>query len=657
MTYGDVVIAVVSEPRGQHSHGYCEYVLSIINHSHDRSHVVTLRMPQDSFGYYTEFIRSLTRTVEVGPDSAARVSLLQPYYPAMTGSGVKVAVDGRTYDEIVPLAPAASLLGVGGRFFPAGGGSMAVAGTSPLIRVSKGVPVEFRVHAAETPAPDIHGAGMVPGMPGARTVLQSQLEQDPAPLQEWSANWLGYSRYDGIVVTAGELAAAPEGVRTAVWQYAEAGGTLLVLGKDVAVPPAWKGRRHESTGLTCYQTAFGRCVVAADDRFPSWPAERWTLLGELWHDTSDAWNMMASAADANRRFRIVDDVQIPVRGLFVLMLAFSILIGPVNLWFLARRNRRMWLLWTVPGISLLTCLLVFGYMVASEGWGGHLRTEGLTLLDETTHRATSIGWTGFYAPLTPGDGLHFSTGTEVLWQKGQDGMGYRYGRSSTTPCTSDWSRDQHLASGWVSARIPSHFKLRKSETGRRERLTVERAADGTLTAVNGLGADVIKLWVCDDSGSLYTAAGVAAGARVALVPQGRSLRGEQPQALRDLVRNDTWLVGTAPSPSTGTMTYGFKTPVAPATAAVMMPKPTSPGPFPKVAPPPATQKPTVPTTAPPPLEPRAAPVTDLTRFLGRRMYLAELDGDPFLEDGLAGARSRQCHCRVLGILRGPDDGN
>src|SRR6185437_8473274 len=38
-------------------------------------------------------------------------------------------------------------------------------------------------------------------------------------------------------------------------------------------------------------------------------------------------------------------------------------------------------------------------------------------------------------------------------------------------------------------------------------------------------------------------------------------------------------------------------------------------------------------------------------YLGPRCYLAELEGAPFVEDGLASPRTRRCHAIVLGILR------
>src|SRR5205823_12860439 len=114
-------------------------------------------------------------------------------------------------------------------------------------------------------------------------------------------------------------------------------------------------------------------------------------------------------------------------------------IGPVNISLLSRWKRRIWLLWTVPLLSGFTVLAVFGYMLLSEGWSRHLRIETITVLDESTLRAATVGWTAFYSPVTPGDGLHFSYDTEVTLQgdagEMEDiyyGRGHRGGSSSRT---------------------------------------------------------------------------------------------------------------------------------------------------------------------------------------------------------------------------------
>src|SRR5262249_7915405 len=190
-------------------------------------------------------------------------------------------------------------------------------------------------------------------------------------------------------------------------------------------------------------------------------------------------------------------------------------IGPVNLVVLSRKKRRIWMLWTVPVISLLTCVAVFGYMLLVEGWEGHLRTEGVTILDESAHRATTLGWTGFYSPFTPSDGLSFGADTELSPQIEDD---YSY-RSGGTARTIDWTSEQHLGTGWASARTPAHFMVRKSEK-REERVTVDREAGGTLAMVNGLGEEIAQFWYADEQGRIHTAGPVPAGSQAALTPAG-----------------------------------------------------------------------------------------------------------------------------------------
>jgi hypothetical protein len=186
-------------------------------------------------------------------------------------------------------------------------------------------------------------------------------------------------------------------------------------------------------------------------------------------------------------------------------------------------KRKMWLLWTVPALSLLTCGLVFGYATFGEGFSAKGRTETLTILDETNHRATTIGLTGFYSPLTPSGGLHFSTQTEVSPELG-DSQDYRYSRrrpdSRLQGYSVDWTTDQHLTGPWVQARVPAHFAVRKCST-QRERLVVRRNPDGSMTATNGLGAAIEQLYVADASGRLWEASNIAAGAEATLATTSR----------------------------------------------------------------------------------------------------------------------------------------
>jgi hypothetical protein len=131
--------------------------------------------------------------------------------------------------------------------------------------------------------------------------------------------------------------------------------------------------------------------------------------------------------------------------------------------------------------------------------------------------------------------------------------------------------------------------LRKSET-RRERIQLER--QGTqLQALNGLGAPVKRLILCDSSGALLEATGIPPGGKTALAPSGKRSSADAP--LREL--SDALNVNTLGSPA-------------------------SPG---------------------------------LVSLLRPNTYLAELEGNPFIENGLgaksAGSRTT-AHALVYGVL-------
>jgi hypothetical protein len=462
------------------------------------------------------------------------------------------------------------------------------------------------------------------------------------PIELWMDSWLAYSRYDAVVVTGDDLATpAASAVQTALWQYAETGGSVLILG-TANVPPTWQKRKIDKEGLTIYHAGFGTILVCGDRRSARWPDERLWVVEKAWTDSAgNPWHQMTNATDANRVLRVVEDVGIPVRGLFALMLLFTIAIGPVNLWLLARKGRRLWMLWTVPAISLVTCLAVFGFMLLFEGWQGHLRTEGVTILDEKSQRAASIGWTGFYAPLTPGDGLHFRRDTEAVWQKVENDW-----RNNGASCTVDWSRDQHFASGWVSARVPSHFKLRKSEH-REERLAISRRPDGSLAVVNAFGADIRQLWVADARGQVYTAEEVTVGSPpVTLTPRGDLAAVKEPKTktpaeeaernpFRALFQGNTWL--SPPSnPAYPSSSGGTKSAFGPTRGGMTVKK----------------------TMAAPAAVPSGGgPAGDPVRYLAPGGYVAVLDGAPFFEEGLANAKTRKGKNLVIGILKDFDDAN
>jgi hypothetical protein len=422
------------------------------------------------------------------------------------------------------------------------------------------------------------------GVPDPRTVFTPS----PEPAQWATERWLGLSAFEGVALRGDQFDDLPAATRDALCRFVECGGGLLLVGPARQLPEGWKRRQDSPGGLTAYYPGFGRCLVTAQADPASWNPAQWRAALDTWQDSAQPWQHVRSANAANTAFPVVENRSVPVRGLFAGMLMFAILVGPVNIYVLARNKRRIWLLWTVPAFSLLTCAAVFGIMLLSEGWSGQARVEGVTVLDETSERAASVSWLGVYSPITPGDGLRFGHDTEVTPQLRVDyryGYGYREGRGGAI----DFSNDQHFESGWVKPLVPAYFALRGNEH-RKERLAVRREADGSLKAVNALKADLVNLWLADGKGKVYTAANVPAGKEVSL--KASELRAEgKAGAVREKAFAGDWLRS-------------------------------------------------------------AKALTDRPQeVLQPGTYLAVLDGAPFLEKGLRGARQRPGRSVVFGILK------
>jgi hypothetical protein len=323
------------------------------------------------------------------------------------------------------------------------------------------------------------------------------------PVQRWSPNWLGYGEYDFVVLTRADLDTMPPAVWGAIREWTQAGGRLIVVDDPKAAqpwapPPEWTGSKGT------YNAGLGRCARCAPGTF-DWGAYSRRL------ESAGIWNI-AGADDLNRHFRLTEVNTNSAKIMLALLLPVAVVIGPVNLYLLARRNKRIWMVLTVPVLSLAACGALLGYSLLSEGTRAWAKTVELTVLDERTHTASSIGYLALYSPLAQGGGLTFERCTEVTLQ----GTADMYGRVERKGGVVDWSNRQHLASGWVQARVPAFFQLRKSQT-RRERLSVSRQADGSLGVVNGLGVGIKQLWLCGDDGTVYGTSAIPAGQAAKLV--------------------------------------------------------------------------------------------------------------------------------------------
>jgi hypothetical protein len=573
--YDDVSVKVETVTEAHSPSGYDEYRVTVTNRSLTKSHRVTVDMWG---GSYLDNVSEVRRSVDVAPSSTATVSV----FIRVNGVGGvwRVTIDGERQREAV---------------------NVDTSRTSAWISHSQNAFYLLSSRDVEKMGL-MNEASVVEGFKNASGENEVAYLSYKSPTSEWSGNWVGYSGFDAVAITAAELREAPDAVRSALWRFAECGGSLLIIGAW-EIPPQWRSRRvlsieaeEEGVGAwkkvwlplpetaQTYNVGFGQATMVDAAAVTSLLPAHWKAVKLSWKNSRPTHedDRYGDIVDINNAFPVVDRIGIPVRGLFVLMLAFVVVIGPINLIWLARRRKKIWMLWTVPVIALVACLAVTGYALLGEGVSATSRLESFTILDESSHRATTVGWTAFYAPIAPREGLHFSYDTELAMVAPYH---WRY-RGGGADRTIDFSNDQHLDSGWVTARVPAYFKFRKSET-RRERVTVRRSGD-SISVVNGLGADISAFWLADRDGKIYSAKGVRAGAEAKLSLASFGIV-ENKAGLRGLFTAGEWL---------GEMKAAERAP---------------------------------------------------QRYLAPGCYLAALDTSPFVEEGLKGVETRKTRTLVYGV--------
>ncbi len=509
---GDIRIDIIAQPDGRTSNGYREHRIQLRNSGLD-ARQVCLRLVGDGHG--RTHLSEIKRTVDVGPGSSVIVALSQPPVP-MANSMLIVEPDRgkrvkRPFLNVFSHRP----------------GQMNYSdGHKVHLLLSRRIDKQVFEQHLERYADNQPGGLDHNDQP-------FELLRAESDTVGWSHSWLAYSCYEGVVLTGDELQAMPAEVRAALWRFVECGGVLTVLGGDAPTE-----RRIDTTELPLKQlrvhyAGFGVCIHCRGATAKALTHAQIATFVRHWLNSAKPWQDKPGLAGAHHTFPVIEKINVPTRGFFLIMILFALISGPVNIFLLSRINRRIWLLVTTPLLSLATCLIVIVYALASEGWLPEVRVTGVTILDQRTHHAISIGIQGYYTPLPLSDGLHFSAATELTPLLAQDD----YGGAGRTV---DWTHDQHLRRGWIQPRVPAYFMVRQHAL-RRERLKIRAAKDNTVTVVNGLGVALLSVTYMDATGRLYEHNGyVAAGAEATLafkdLPRTMTKR-----HLRDYYRDIAWV--------------------------------------------------------------------------------------------------------------------
>jgi hypothetical protein len=191
---------------------------------------------------------------------------------------------------------------------------------------------------------------------------------DPRELPE---DWRAYAGFDAIALTDSDWSDASPGARNAILRWNRLGGELVVYALSGSSDLSTLGIAPDAKGIRAAERSFGQVTIiplAADKKLDPAPtvslfhvSPRLPALGKsIREDFSSSWPLQSGFGEQGYNY-----------GLFILILiAFGIVVGPVNLFVFAKSGRRHRLFITTPVIALATSALLVVLIILIDGFGG-----------------------------------------------------------------------------------------------------------------------------------------------------------------------------------------------------------------------------------------------------------------------------------------------
>lgn len=428
--------------------------------------------------------------VEVQNDSAgAREWTLQSIHllgdSRSAISTTKLAVparERRTFDLLVPLA---SPITNSSRYSNL---TVAVSGFG----VTSGAASEYSSGGGRTPTPYL-GMGKVLSVKhwaALRELYDSasseSLEGTPLDMGYMPTDWRALAGFDAIILDAGEWRSLEPAPRAALKDWISQGGTLTLFYEGDSAPPDLPKEGQLGAGslrLTSLQEKFPE---QARDLLKSFSGP---TLGNLMNSYSWSWSLAGQIGRPSPPHTLI----------IAFVLAFAVIIGPINFLVFAPAGRRHRLFWTTPLISLVASLLMGSAIVLSEGFGGTGGRFVVTLVRPEDKKMVrwqeQVSRTGVL--ISDAFPLEQPTFLAPIDLRKQGTSTARSARGSSFSLIGNtWSGD------WFRSRATQAQALTAISESR-ERLEVSKDAAGTLTAESSFASPLLSLWVTDDVGGLW----------------------------------------------------------------------------------------------------------------------------------------------------------
>jgi hypothetical protein len=202
---------------------------------------------------------------------------------------------------------------------------------------------------------------------------------------------------------------------------------------------------------------------------------------------------------------------LPVTAVSLFMIAYAVVVGPLNLFLASRRparNRALRVIWTIPVLSAIASVLLAATILINDGVGGDGYRFTLVAIEPERHEATVVQeqiertgllLTGSFATREPVALARLPVEEDRTYFSGRRGeQGERH-------------------DGWIRSRS-LQAQLVRTARASRARLEKTVATDGGIEILSSLPDTLEHLYWRDDSGRVWHAAQVAPGRKVRLEP-------------------------------------------------------------------------------------------------------------------------------------------
>jgi hypothetical protein len=191
---------------------------------------------------------------------------------------------------------------------------------------------------------------------GSGAVFSSKFTANQLP-----DDWRAFSGFDSIMMTDDDWAETPAGSRNAIAAWLRLGGQLVIYSRSSPTPAAL-GMPDE--------TSFGNVLIKqiSGDRLD--PKE---TIGLAFSNSSKKTRITSIGNDFKNHWplqKILGEKAFNYIFFILILIAFGILVGPVNLFVFAKSGRRHRLFFTTPIISIATSLLLVVLIILQDGFGG-----------------------------------------------------------------------------------------------------------------------------------------------------------------------------------------------------------------------------------------------------------------------------------------------